>query len=72
MMVHAMPLARTAYVTQIAARFRGTLDTTQLRTSWQKTVTRHDALRTFFAEQDGVLQQVIVPHAPLAWDASTW
>ena len=58
---------RTAYVTQIAARFRGALDTTQLRTSWQKTVTRHDALRTFFAEQEGVLQQVIVPHAPLAW-----
>lgn len=49
----------TAYNISLAFRLTGRLDLEALRRSWQEIVHRHEALRTLFAEEDGVPVQVI-------------
>ncbi len=54
-----------AYNMPFALRLRGTLDVAALRASIGEVVRRHEALRTTFAERDGVPVQVIHPAAPV-------
>ncbi|HEX9984875.1 MAG TPA: amino acid adenylation domain-containing protein [Thermoanaerobaculia bacterium] len=63
-------LDRTASITRLSATLEGALDKTAFRAAWQAAVVRHDALRTAFAERDGVLQQVVFAEADLQWQES--
>jgi amino acid adenylation domain-containing protein len=51
----------TAYNLLTAIDLRGALDLARLRAAANAVVLRHDALRTFFAELDGSLWQVVLP-----------
>ncbi|HEX8244079.1 MAG TPA: condensation domain-containing protein, partial [Longimicrobium sp.] len=53
-----------AYTASFALRVRGPLDVPALRRALETVVARHEALRTTFAERDGVPVQVIHPPAP--------
>ncbi len=57
-----------AYNFPVARRVRGPLDVAALQRAFATVVARHEALRTTFAEADGVVRQVIAPHGeiPLA------
>ncbi|RAY16753.1 hypothetical protein DPM19_00855 [Actinomadura craniellae] len=49
------------YVVPLVLRLTGTPDKTALHTALRDVVARHEALRTLIVEEDGRLQQVIVP-----------
>jgi amino acid adenylation domain-containing protein/non-ribosomal peptide synthase protein (TIGR01720 family) len=63
-------LDRTASITRVSATLEGPLDRAAFRAAWQEVIARHDALRTAFAERDGVLQQVVFAEAELQWQES--
>src|SRR5207245_93031 len=52
-----------------AFRFRGPLDHGKLQKAFDLIIKRHEALRTRFIMQDGVLMQTSVPeaHVPIEW-----
>ncbi len=54
-----------AYNMPYALRLRGVLDAAVLRRSFDALVRRHEALRTVFAEEDGVPVQVVRAAAPV-------
>ncbi len=60
-------LDRTASITRLSATLEGPLDRAAFRAAWQEVIGRHDALRTAFAERDGVLQQIVFAGADLQW-----
>ncbi|WP_406630958.1 amino acid adenylation domain-containing protein [Amycolatopsis sp. WGS_07] len=49
----------TEYVVTAAWRLRGPLDVARLRACWQTIVSRHEILRTTYAERDGVPEQLV-------------
>ena len=50
----------TMYLSSYKFTLEGDLDVNVIRKSWYKLVERHDALRTYFLESEGVPQQVIL------------
>jgi amino acid adenylation domain-containing protein len=54
-----------AYVMPTAVRLSGALDVAALCRSVEETVRRHEALRTGFAERDGIPGQVVRPAGPM-------
>ncbi|GAA2696132.1 MULTISPECIES: amino acid adenylation domain-containing protein [Actinosynnema] len=56
----------SAHTVPVAVRLDGALDVPALRRALDLVVRRHEALRTTFAERDGVLRQVVAPAGPVA------
>ncbi|MCU1349219.1 MAG: putative non-ribosomal peptide synthetase protein, partial [Acidobacteria bacterium] len=56
-------LERAASITQADLTYAGAPD----RAGWQQVVARHDALRTSFGRTGDAIEQIIHPHAELAW-----
>ncbi|HLD64830.1 MAG TPA: condensation domain-containing protein, partial [Pseudomonas sp.] len=57
--IHQLEPGSAAYHIPSAARLRGELNCAALHTAFQALVSRHEALRTTFQEQDGELTQLI-------------
>ncbi|ARU62851.1 hypothetical protein CBW65_19120 [Tumebacillus avium] len=53
-----------AYNIPYAVRLNGTLNRSALETGVNEIISRHEALRTTFADLDGEPQQIIAPHVP--------
>src|SRR5882724_1736688 len=63
--------AGTAYNLSHSARVRGPLDVARLRSALDRLITRHESLRTRFAEIDGDIVQIVRPPAQVlesAWE----
>ncbi|MGJ5753616.1 non-ribosomal peptide synthetase [Streptomyces puniciscabiei] len=64
-MVTELEQGSSAYNVPLPVSLRGRLDTDALRSALTGVVERHEALRTTFTEQDGVLYQVVGAPAPV-------
>ncbi len=59
----------TAYHTPIGLRMYGHIDESALRDALSRIVTRHEVLRTRYAQVDGRPTQVVDPPGPIDWDS---